>query len=186
MRKSRWTSDGNFILVPVDVARRRGTPRTRSLARLACGVVLFAGVPHLSLAQSVGASARAKPETTVADIVVTANRRSERAQDVPIAINSVSGAALAQRGVTDTSELQMIAPSLTFNNPVNVGSPYVRGIGSDQTDPSSESPVAVYVDDVYIGTPFSTIFKLTINNKFIFYKAVCSTGREHMTQKSSP
>ena len=61
MRKSRWTSDGNFILVLGDVARRRGTLPTRSLARLACVVVLFAGVPQLSLALWVGESARAKP-----------------------------------------------------------------------------------------------------------------------------
>ncbi len=93
---------------------------------LSLGAVLVAGFPQLGVAQSVDTPPVPAPETTVEDIVVTANRRTERAQDVPIAINSVSGAALAQRGVSDTSELQMIAPSLTFNNPVNVGSPYVQ------------------------------------------------------------
>ena len=161
MPKSRWKNNGNFARMTASAERRQGAPRSRRLAGISCGAMLIAGFPQLSMAQSVSAPAAPTPETTVEDIVVIANRRAERAQDVPIAINSVSGAALAQRGVADTSELQMIAPSLTFNNPVNVGSPYVRGIGSDQTDPSSESPVAVYVDDVYMGTPISTMFKLT-------------------------
>ena len=94
------------------------------------------------------------------DIVVTAQRRSERLQDVPVAVTSLSSSALARQGVTSSMELSQAAPSLIMNSNVSVASPYIRGIGSDFFDPTSESPVAIYVDDVYMAAPQANIFSL--------------------------
>ena len=94
------------------------------------------------------------------EVVVTAQRRSERLQDVPLAVTTLTSSALKQQGVTTTSDLSQVAPALVFNNNANVASPYIRGVGSDLIDPTSESPVAVYVDDVYIASPQSNLFTL--------------------------
>ena len=69
--------------------------------------------------------------TTVEDIVVTAQRRSERLQDVPISITALSSAALDRSGVTTTQDLARVTPGLSF--PVNGGyiQPTIRGISSD-------------------------------------------------------
>jgi iron complex outermembrane receptor protein len=94
------------------------------------------------------------------DIVVTAQRRSERLQDVPVAVTSLSSGALTQQGVTSTTDLSQAVPSLVVNNGVGVANPFIRGIGSDLFDPTSESPVAIYVDDVYLAAPQANVFSL--------------------------
>ena len=94
------------------------------------------------------------------DIVVTAQRRSERLQDVPVAITSLSSSALTQQGVSSTTDLSQAVPSLVVNSNVAVANPFIRGIGSDLFDPTSESPVAIYVDDVYMAAPQGNVFSL--------------------------
>ncbi|BDD65522.1 ligand-gated channel [Sphingobium sp. TA15] len=129
---------------------------------LVTSAAMLALTPNLATAQTVtGVQDGATSPAGLEDIVVTANRRSERAQDVPMAISTMSNAALEQRGVASTTDLQQVVPSLTFNYPVNVGSPYIRGVGSELIDPTSESPVALYVDDVYVAAPQTSLFKLT-------------------------
>lgn len=94
------------------------------------------------------------------EIVVTAQRRSERLQNVPLAVTSLSAASLAQQGVSSTANLSQAVPSLVFTSQLSAANPYIRGVGSQLFDPTSESPVAVYVDDVYIANPQGNIFSL--------------------------
>lgn len=99
-------------------------------------------------------------DASTGDIVVTAQRRSERLQDVPLSVQAFSSEAIARAGVSTTSDLAAITPGLVFTKQANAGTPFLRGVGSSLFDPSSESPVAVYVDDVYIAAPESNIFAL--------------------------
>jgi iron complex outermembrane recepter protein len=94
------------------------------------------------------------------EIVVTAQHRSERLQDVPIAVSSLSAAALNQQGISSTTDIAQASPSLIFNSQAGVSSPYIRGVGSDLFDPTSESAVAIYVDDVYMAAPQANLFTL--------------------------
>lgn len=97
----------------------------------------------------------------LADIIVTAQKRSESAQNVPVAITSLSADLLAASGVTDTVSLKQLTPSLNFNtNLGGFGQPRIRGIGTTATGPGIENPVATYVDGVYIGTSTGAIFQL--------------------------
>ena len=105
-------------------------------------------------------SASGKPATQLEDVVVTAQRRSQRLQDVPLAITALSAARLAQQGVSTTAELSQATPSLVFTGTVNAANPYIRGVGSDLIDPTSEAPVAIYVDDVYYASPQTNVFSL--------------------------
>ena len=96
----------------------------------------------------------------VEDIVVTAQRRNERIQDVPIAITAVTAASAARQGITGTEGLGIAVPTLQFSRQTaNGGAPFLRGVGSPSATAGQEAPVAVYVDDVYIGAPSATLFQ---------------------------
>ena len=83
------------------------------------------------------------------EIVVTAQRRSERLQDVPIAVTVLSGTALTTGGLTQNLDLGKVTPSVVTVQASGFYTPYIRGIGSRSITPGNESPVATYIDGVY-------------------------------------
>ena len=91
------------------------------------------------------------------DIVVTAQRRAERLQDVPLSVTAVQGAALAEAGVGKATDIKMVASSVDI--PITNGyvSPYIRGVGTRALGPGVESPIALYVDGVYVGNGASVL-----------------------------
>lgn len=94
---------------------------------------------------------------TLEEVIVTARKVQENQQDTPIAITALSGDALIERQVFDTTKLTQVVPNLQFGNNAplagnNASSQvFIRGIG--QTDPTStvDPGVGLYIDDVYIG-----------------------------------
>ena len=87
--------------------------------------------------------------TTVGDIVVTAQRRAENLQKVPIVITAVSGAQLATAGVTSLPSLGTVAPGVNARTSGGgVFQPSIRGIGTSSN--VVENPVALYIDGVYL------------------------------------
>jgi iron complex outermembrane receptor protein len=88
------------------------------------------------------------------EVVVSARRRAENAQDVPIPITALSGEALDQSGVYRIEDLNSRLPSLNaqFANPRQT-SIAVRGLGNNPANDGLESSVGVYLDDVYLGRP---------------------------------
>ena len=99
-------------------------------------------------AQSAPAANNAEGEFGTADIVVTAQKRSERLQDVPIAVNVVSGDTLASAGVTDPVQLSTVVPGLNATQTVGAFAPSIRGISTASN--VVENPVAIYIDGVYM------------------------------------
>ncbi|HWD26967.1 MAG TPA: TonB-dependent receptor [Rhizomicrobium sp.] len=99
-------------------------------------------------------------ETTggIETVVVSAQRRSENSQKVPITIDAITANDAKIQGVTATTDLPQIAPGLVitpqFGNPVF----YLRGVGTDDVSASSESSVATYVDGIYIADLPATLF----------------------------
>src|SRR3546814_8270898 len=75
----------------------------------------------------------------VEDIVVTAQRRSENLQSVPIAVSAITSDQAAAQGITGTLALTAIAPSLQINQTSNFGSIYLSGVGSNLADPTSKA-----------------------------------------------
>ncbi|MES2096523.1 MAG: TonB-dependent receptor [Pseudomonadota bacterium] len=88
-------------------------------------------------------------QTGVADIIVTAQRREERLQDVPIAVTAVTGDSLARSGVTDTRQLTQSMPSVVFSRVNSSFQPYIRGVGTRNANIGDESNVSLYIDGVY-------------------------------------
>jgi len=89
------------------------------------------------------------------DILVTALRRQQSAQDVPIAITAIAGDTLTERGITQPIDLAKVTPGLSTANATSGGTPIfaVRGIGLDDFNPNNNSGVAEYIDDVGISSP---------------------------------
>lgn len=85
------------------------------------------------------------------EIIVTAQRRSENLQNVPIAITVVQGEELAKSNYQQISDLQYMVPSLQYD-PASGGEFQIRGVGTQSYDFSSEQSVSVVVDDVVIDT----------------------------------
>lgn len=107
------------------------------------------------------AQAPATGSATVEEVIVTAQRREERLQSVPIAITAVSPAQLAAANVTTTASLQNIAPALTLSNVNGYFEPRIRGFGSSSQGASIENSVATYVDGVYISSAAGAILDLS-------------------------
>lgn len=84
------------------------------------------------------------------DIVVTAQRREQKLQDTPIAVNAFNQETLKASGVANVTDLRQVVPSLNFSGNVGVVYPFLRGVGNIAAGtPGNESSVAVYLDDVY-------------------------------------
>lgn len=95
-----------------------------------------------------------KPQTSrmLEEIIVTAQKREENLEDVPISIEAYSGEGLAVRGVDSTADLPRISAGLTVTTQVGYTVTYLRGLGSDAflfADPS----VVNYIDNVYYPFP---------------------------------
>ncbi len=98
----------------------------------------------------------------VEDIVVTAQRRSERLQNVPVAVSAASAARLEASGVSSTQELAILTPGLSAPQTAGFAQPHVRGVGSSTAGAGLEQPVATYIDGVYIAAAPASL--LTLNN----------------------
>src|SRR6186713_18205 len=87
-------------------------------------------------------------------VTVTARRRAENAQTVPIPISAIGAASLEKSGQFRLEQLNQKLPStnVQFSNPRQT-SIAVRGLGNNPANDALESSVGVYLDDVYLGRP---------------------------------
>ncbi|WP_138380408.1 TonB-dependent receptor [Luteithermobacter gelatinilyticus] len=94
-------------------------------------------------------------QTILDEIVVTAQKRAENLQDVPVSVTAFSGEALKDLGFEDSTSLASQVPNFTFGTPVGEGNNpgfTLRGVGLNDFGDGNEAPIAMYVDEVYIGT----------------------------------
>ena len=85
-----------------------------------------------------------------ADIVVTAQRRSERLQDTPIAVTAVTAETVQKLGLSKISDIAAVTPGANFTVSAGFFSPNIRGLGVAFTAAGLESPVAIYEDGAYL------------------------------------
>lgn len=142
---------------------------SRNQSRIFCtalGTILSVGVspawgqtlppaPQTEPAASSGA-------TDSGDIIVTAQRRSQDIQSVPISISAFSGKKLQDQGIKSTTDLGQIVSNVTIALPQSVGNQpiiTIRGIGLNDYDSNNAGPNGVYLDDVYMSSPSSQSFQ---------------------------
>ncbi len=104
-----------------------------------------------AFAQTEGAEE--EEQSGIEDIVVTAQRRSESVQDVPIAISAFSADQMAAQGINNTLQMSQYVPNLFAMNNTGLGSAngyYLRGLGNTESIATFDPPVGTYVDDIYL------------------------------------
>ena len=131
---------------------------------LALGVAAAAltAAPCAAIAQDAQDAA----EATSADgnvIVVTARRRAENLQDVPISISAFSAERLEQQGALDLTDISQLTPNTTLENSRGTNSTltaFIRGVGQQDPVPGFEAGVGIYLDDVYLNRPQASVLDI--------------------------
>ncbi|MCP3730029.1 TonB-dependent receptor [Sphingomonas sp. MG17] len=92
------------------------------------------------------------------EIVVTAQRRAERLQDVPVAVTALTAASLATQGIGRSIDLNQKVPGLAIT--ANPRSPvvFLRGIGATSVQSGQEANVGLYIDGVYVPSMNANVF----------------------------
>ncbi|MBL0925357.1 MAG: TonB-dependent receptor [Sphingomonadaceae bacterium] len=109
-----------------------------------------------ALAQGAEAPDSEEVSGGIEEIIVTARKRDENVQDIPVAVTALSGDALAARGVETTADIARFTPNLQLSNgTAGDGGPtsmtaYIRGVGQDQALITYDPGVGMYLDGVYI------------------------------------
>jgi iron complex outermembrane recepter protein len=94
------------------------------------------------------------------EIIVTAQRRAQNLEKVPIAVTVISPTTIEKADIRNVLDLQEVTPALTFNSSFGFANTYIRGVGSALATPGLEPAVATYVDGAYVPRANGTFFEL--------------------------
>jgi iron complex outermembrane recepter protein len=131
--------------------------------RRAVASVLLASLATVAGAQQANAPAPTMGGTdsvALDEIVVTAQKRSERLQDVPISITALGSSELQRTGVQTTADLPSVVSGLVWSNQGAWVEPNIRGVYTNVAAIGSGSPIAIYLDGIYQASQAGTIFDL--------------------------
>jgi iron complex outermembrane receptor protein len=134
--------------------------RVAIAASLLTGLASVAGAQSPAAAQSntPPAAALNQPTNALEEIIVTAQKRNERLEDVPVTITALSSADLAKNGVERASDLPTMVSGLVWSNQGAWIEPNIRGVYTNVAAIGSGSPIAIYLDGVYQPSQSGTIF----------------------------
>ena len=107
--------------------------------------------------------AAATPAADTGEIVVTARRRAETLQDVPIAVTAYSGAQLENQGALDITDLSDTTPNVTLETSRGTNTTltaFIRGVGQQDPVAGFEAGVGLYLDDVYLNRPQAAVLDI--------------------------
>ena len=122
------------------------------------GALISVSIPVIAMTSSfVSVSVQAQEEgqqrkksRLLEEVVVTAQKREENSQDVPITMTAIGSEKLEAFGIEDTADLQKITPGLTFTEQYGYTLIYLRGVGSEAFLPNAEPSIATYIDGINI------------------------------------
>src|SRR5690606_30253061 len=125
----------------------------RSVGKLAAmaGTAIALVLP----ATNVAAQEERGSSLLLEEIIVTSQKREERLQDTPVAVTAFTGNAIRELGFTNSVDIAQQTPGLVIGTPVGEGnnpSFTLRGVGLNDFNDNNEGTVAVYVDEVYLGS----------------------------------
>jgi iron complex outermembrane receptor protein len=125
---------------------------SREALRMGCaGLALLGLIPGLACAETAttASAAPAEAPSQLETLVVTAQRREEKLQDVPIVVTAISAEKIADLSIRDTKDLQRLTPGLVIGQIGVGGDVYLRGVGVISTGFGVEPDVATYIDGFY-------------------------------------
>ena len=126
----------------------------------AAAIVAGIAVPNMAAAQT--SEEQGARSGGLGEIVVTAQRREESLQDVPVAVTALNSETLDNLRVTDVQRLTGLAPNLAITTQGIQSIPTIsmRGINSGTSDNAVDPKIGIYLDGVYIGRSVGAIFDL--------------------------
>lgn len=95
------------------------------------------------------------------EIVVTAQRRSQNMQDVPVTVTAQSAEALKAADIRSTVDLTQVVPGLRANMQAAYFQPFIRGVGGTSALAGNEAAVAIYIDGMYVALKEANNFELS-------------------------
>ncbi|MEL6950421.1 MAG: TonB-dependent receptor [Pseudomonadota bacterium] len=103
----------------------------------------------------------AQDEAVLDEVIVTAQRREQTLQEVPVSVTAFSGDALVEAGTVDIVALAQATPNVTLevSRATNTTlTAFIRGVGQQDPVAGFEGGVGLYLDDVYLARPQATVF----------------------------
>jgi iron complex outermembrane receptor protein len=126
-----------------------------------CGLAGLAS--NVALGQAATAAASGGRSTEVEEIIVTAQKREESLQRVPVAVTALGQIAIENARIQDIRDISGWVPGLYLEKqPSGAGTPAItiRGISAAATNPALDNPIAVYIDGVYWGAARASSFEV--------------------------
>lgn len=122
---------------------------------LAAGIVaaaVWSGGTHTALAN----------DFMLEEVIVTATKRAESLQDIPVSVTAFTGDAIKQLGMTDSGSIATQTPNLSWRSDFGSTSPniFLRGIGNNSFHANAVGAVGIYSDGVYLNSNLSHGFQL--------------------------
>ncbi|RME68127.1 MAG: TonB-dependent receptor [Alphaproteobacteria bacterium] len=126
-------------------------------------LALAAAAASATAGQSWAQEAAAERLLAIEEIVVSARRRDERLQDVPISVTNFGGTQLEKLGAADVTYLNQVVPNVTFERSRSTNSTltaFIRGVGQQDPVAGFEGGVGIYIDDVYLNRPQGSVLDI--------------------------
>jgi iron complex outermembrane recepter protein len=129
-------------------------PRKQLAKRIA---IALGGVSSIGLmgigatmAQTTPATAPAPAKAAaIESIVVTAQRRAENPQEVPVSVSAIGGDQLAERAITDLSQMESMSPGFTFGRSGTDARPAIRGVRTENVAINGDTTIGFFIDGIY-------------------------------------
>jgi iron complex outermembrane receptor protein len=128
------------------------------------GIASFVALTLASASSALVAQESSDEESSLQEVVVTAQFREQNLQQTPIAITAITGDMLEARSQTRIADVTAQAPNVLLQvNPAGGGNSmraYIRGVGQGDQSPAVDPGVGIYVDDIYFASITGSVFEL--------------------------
>ena len=123
-------------------------PRKKLVIHIAAALSAANGF-GIALAQTPPNPTPPPKSSALEEIVVTAQRRAENKQEVPVSVTAVTGDQLAERNITDISQMEGMSPGFTFGRSGTDARPAMRGVRTENVSVNGDTTIGYFVDGVY-------------------------------------
>ena len=110
-------------------------------------VLMATAIPGISYAQD--AVSAEDDKSGIDEIVVTAQRREENLQDVPISVSAFGAKQIEEKGLTEISRLEGLVPGFTFGRSGADARPAIRGVRTESVDVNADTTIGLFIDGIY-------------------------------------
>lgn len=125
--------------------------------RAIIGALLLASFSVSALAQQSEVTGSGEDSSQLQDVVVTAQRRSEHLQNVPISVTVATATAIKDADVTSALDLPQAAPGLSIQYGTGTYTPFIRGVGNPVAVAGNEASTSTYIDGIYVARVFADV-----------------------------